>query len=84
MCLYFDGVFYPVWVVLTIIHLIYRESFLEDLWFVSFIAASSLFILLNPARIYLGYMGTVSFTREFLISPTTPLFNNHFFTISYS
>lgn len=60
MCLYFDAVFYPVWFICTIIHLVGRQPYLSDIWFVSLVAASALFIFINPARIYLGYMGNIT------------------------
>ena len=59
MCLYFDAIFHLVWLVLTIYHLVNRQPLLEEIWYITFIAASALQVFLNPARIYLGYMGNI-------------------------
>ena len=59
MCLYFDAIFHFVWLVLTIYHLVNRQPLLEQIWYITFIAASALQVFLNPARIYLGYMGNI-------------------------
>ena len=60
MCLYFDAIFYPVWFICSVIHLVGRQPFLEDIWHISFIAGAALFTFINPARIYLGYMGNIT------------------------
>ena len=54
MCLYFDAIFYIIWVSTSITSLILRSDHLDEIWFVSLVAATALFILINPPRIYLG------------------------------
>ena len=75
MCLYFDLCFFPVYTGTTIYHLVARKEFIIEIWYISFCAAVSLFLMCNPgkkngnhecfkvnldlARIYLGYMGNM-------------------------
>jgi len=59
MCLYFDLCFFPVYTGVTIYHLVARKEFIIEIWYISFCAAVSLFLMCNPARIYLGYMGNM-------------------------
>jgi len=54
MCLYFDAIFYIIWVSTSITSLVLRSDHLDEIWFVSLVAATALFILINPPRIYLG------------------------------
>ncbi|CBY12066.1 unnamed protein product [Oikopleura dioica] len=60
MLLYFDAIFFIVWSIASIVIIIRRAGYLNDAWYVILTAACALFFIINPARIYLGYMANIT------------------------
>jgi len=62
MMLYFDAIFFIVWSIASIVTIIRRGQgdYLNNAWYVILIAACALFFIINPARIYLGYMANIT------------------------